>query len=112
MTTTLINRMVLLAGVLLGGTIGVVGAPYVQAEPYAAAEIKFVNDVHSHMQSYGDTQVERLSNAGLVGEGWSACHDLAIGVSPQSRGITAVIAQYAKVDLCPNGCPRGCSHGW
>jgi hypothetical protein len=104
--------MVLFAGVLLGASIGVVRAPCAQAEPSAPAEMKFVNDVHSHMQSYGDTRVDRVRNADLVGEGWSACHDFAIGVSPQQQGIDPLIAHYAKVDLCPNGCPEGCRGIW
>jgi hypothetical protein len=106
----LVTRMVLLAGVLLGGSIGVIDAPSVQADPSAPAESQFLKDVHSHMQAYGDTQANRLSDADLVGEGLLACHDRAIGVSPQQQGIDPLIAQYAKVDLCPSGCPEGCSH--
>jgi hypothetical protein len=106
----LITRMVLSAGVLLGSSIGVIGAPSVRADPSAPAEIKFLNDVRSNMQRYGDTRVEGMSDANLVGEGWWACHELAIGASPQHQGIDPLIAHYASVDLCPNGCPEGCRH--
>ena len=100
------------AGVLLGGLIAVSGAPSAQAQPSGPVEIKFLSDVHSHMQAFGDTRADRMRDAVLVGEGWSACHDMAIGVSPQQEGIDPLITRYAKVDLCPNGCPNGCSHGW
>jgi hypothetical protein len=102
--------MLLAAGVLLGGSIGVIGAPYAQADPSAPAENQFLNDVRSHQQAYEDPRVERMTNADVVGEGWLACHDRAIGVSPQQQGIDPVIARYASVDLCPHGCPDGCSH--
>jgi len=103
----LITRMVLSAGALLGSSIGLLGAPPVQADPSAPAENKFVKDVHSHMQLYGDTRVESMSDASLVGEGWWTCRNLAIGVSPQQEGIDPLIAQYAVIDLCPNRQPRG-----
>ena len=106
----LITRMVLSAGALLGSSIGVIGAPPVQADPSAPAENKFLNDVHSHMQLYGDTRVESISDSDLVGEGWLTCRNLAIGVRPQQEGIDPLIAQYAVIDLCPHGCPDGCSH--
>jgi hypothetical protein len=107
---TLITRMVLLAGVLLGGSIGVIGAPPVHADPSSSAENQFLIDVHSHMQAYGDTRADRLKDADVVGEGLMACHDLAIGVNPQQQGIDAVIAQYAQADLCAGGRSLGGSH--
>jgi hypothetical protein len=109
---TLVNRMVLLAGVLLAGSIGMVGAPSVRSDPFGPAENQFVHDVRSHMQSYDDTRVEGMSDAALAGEGWFVCHEMAVGVSPQQLGIDQLIARYAKVDLCPNGCPQGCKHSW
>jgi hypothetical protein len=104
------TRLVLSAGVLLVTAIGVQGADSAQADPSAPAEVKFLNDVHSHMQRYGYTRAEDMSDAVLVGEGWSACHDLAIGVSPRQLGIDPLIGDYAAADLCPHGCPQGCSH--
>jgi len=98
------------AAVLLGGSIGVLGAPPVRADPSAPAEIKFLNDVHANMQRYGETRLEGRSDANLVGEGWWACHELSVGSSPQQQGIDPLIAHYAVVDLCPNGCPDGCRH--
>jgi hypothetical protein len=62
------------------------------------------------MQLYGDTRVESMSDASLVGEGWWTCRNLSIGVSPKQEGIDQLIAQYAVADLCPNGCPDGCRH--
>lgn len=90
----------LLAGVLLGGSIGVIGAPAAQAYPSASAENKFLSDVRANMQRYGDTRVESMSDANLVGEGWWACHQLAIG---ESEGIDPLIGHYASIDLCPKG---------
>jgi hypothetical protein len=103
----LITRMVLSAGALLGSSISVIGAPPVQAYPSGPDENKFVKDVHSHMQIYGDTRVESLSDSDLVGEGWWTCRNLAIGVRPQQEGIDPLIAQYAVIDLCPNRRPMG-----
>jgi hypothetical protein len=103
----LITRIVLSAGALLGSSIGAIGAPPAEAYPSAPAENKFVKDVHSHMQLYGDTRVESMSDANLVGEGWWTCRNLSTGVRPQQEGIDPLIAQYAVADLCPNRQPMG-----
>jgi hypothetical protein len=106
----MVTLKVAMAGVILAGSVGVIGAPVSHADPFNPAEQQFLNDVRPRLQGYGDARASAMSDADLVGEGWWACHDLAVGISPQSQGINPLIGTYAKSDLCPNGCPQGCGH--
>jgi hypothetical protein len=73
----------LMAGALLGGSLGLTGLPAAQADPFTPAEMKLLNDVRPTLPSYGDARASSLSDTDLAGEGWSACRYLASRDSPQ-----------------------------
>jgi hypothetical protein len=98
----------LIAGLVLGGSASLIGVPVARADPFSPAQVQYLNDVRPRLQTSGDPQSASLSDARLVGEGWWACHDQAIGApSPQT---SPVIVYWAVQDLCPHGCPQGCGH--
>lgn len=99
------------SGVFLGVSVSLISAaPVAGAEPFNPAEVKYLNDVHMALQPEPDAPQASWSDTRLVGEGWFACHDHAIGVSLPQAGISPIIGTYALLDLCPNGCPQGCLH--
>ena len=95
-----------LCGLVLTGTPTwtVVGAIPAQADPLTPAEVTYLRDVHNYAPDIGETDAQ------LLGDGWYACHNRAIGVSTTAMGVSPVVAQLALADLCPNGCPppEGC----
>jgi hypothetical protein len=101
----------LMAGVFAWALVAIVGASGVRAEPFSPAEVQYFNDVRAAIQSSQDTPDAAKSEAQLVGDGWMACHDRAIGlVGVGKTGIGPVISVWAFNDLCPNGCANGCLH--
>jgi len=84
--------------------IGLLQADAAQADPLTPAEVQFLNDVHSNVPNTGETDAQLLS------DGWYSCHNRAIGVSPTAMGVLPAVAQWALIDLCPNGCAQGCGH--
>ena len=90
--------------------VGVRSAPAVHAAPFTPAEMKYLNDVQRYLPGYGDPKAASMTDAELVGEGWYACHNHAIGLNLDQVGTNPVIATYALLDLCPNGCAQGCLH--
>jgi hypothetical protein len=82
---------------------GLVGIP-AKADPLTSAEVTFLHDVHQNAPDIGETDAQ------LLGDGWYACHNRAMGLSITALGVSPVVAQWAIADLCPNGCPQGCLH--
>jgi hypothetical protein len=105
---TMVKLKMMTAGVILAGSVGLVGAPAGHADPFTVAERKFLADVRPNLTP--DSPSASWSDDRLVGEGWFACHDHAIGLNLDQAGISPVIGTYALLDLCPNGCPQGCLH--
>jgi hypothetical protein len=98
------------AAVLGGLAVAMIGAPTVRADPFTPAEIQYLNDVHRFLPGYGDPKAAAMTDTELVGEGWWACHNHAIGVNLDQAGTNPVIGTWALYDLCPNGCAQGCGH--
>lgn len=95
-----------LSGLLLSVSVGVFAAPVGSADPFSPAEQQYLADIRPNLQS--DYQEASKSNAEVVNDGWWACHDHAVGVSPEAAGISPVVDFWAGRDLCPHGCPQGC----
>lgn len=102
----MIKRTTLLAWMLLVGLLSGICAATVHADPFTPAEIKYLKDVRPNL----DGPWASWSDEKLVGEGWFACHDHAIGLNLDQAGISPVVGTYALLDLCPNGCAQGCLH--
>lgn len=86
------SQTVVLAAALTG-----VGVPAARTD-FSPAETKFLIDVRPLLSGYGDARAANLSDTDLVGEGWWAAHNLAIGIDPQQQGH-----QPAHRDLCATG---------
>jgi hypothetical protein len=92
-----------MAGVILGGSLGLLGAPVGHTDPFTPAEQQFLNDVRARQQSYGDPRTISMSDADLVAQGWQACRYLAAHDSAQRHGINPLVGTYASLDLCHYG---------
>ncbi|MCB0055661.1 MAG: hypothetical protein KDE45_01500 [Caldilineaceae bacterium] len=69
------------------------------ADPYTAAEVAYLNDMHQWAAGINE------DDAHLLSDGWYACHLKATGINTDAAGIDPAISFYASRDLCPNGCP-------